>query len=138
MAARSRKVAAILTSDEHSYSRILITPETPAGDPARDDRDGDGKLDADPLSVIPGLSRPVWYIISGGGGAPNYAEEKSPWNEWWKAHPKSCPAVEGCYRFSMLYHWLLFEAGEDAIALKVYTDRGDLIDRVADLGAGGR
>ena len=138
MAARSRKVVAILTSDEHSYSRTLITPETPAGDPARDDRDGDGMLDSGPLSVIPGLSRPIWVIISGGGGAPNYAEEKSPWNEWWKAHPESCPAADGCYRFSMLYHWLLFDAEANAIGLEVYTDRGDLIDRVEDLGAAGR
>jgi hypothetical protein len=138
MAARMGKVAAILTSDEHSYSRILITPETPAGDPARDDRDGDGKLDAGGYSVIPGLSRPVWCVISGGGGAPNYAEEESPWNSWWKAHPESCAAREGCYRFSMLYHWLLFDADEESIALEVYSDRGELIDRVADLTAAAR
>ncbi len=134
MAARSRKVAAIVTSDEHNYSRMLMTPDTPAGDPALDDRNGDGKLEAVPLSIIPGLARPVWYLISGGGGARNYAEEKSPWNEWWKEHPGSCPAREGCYRFSMLYHWLLFEADADVISLEVYTDRGERIDSVADLG----
>jgi hypothetical protein len=135
LAARSRKVVAFLTSDEHNYSRILITPDTPAGDPARDDRDGDGRIDPGGCSVIPGLRRPVWYLVSGGAGAPSYPDGVSPWNSWCKAHVGECRERAGCYRFSILAHWLLFDVDGGSIGLEVYSDRGELIDRVEDLSA---
>lgn len=133
LASASRKAVAILASDEHNYSRMLLTPETPAGDPARDDPDGDGKLNPDRLSPLPGLRRPIWLIISGGAGAPHYSEEPSPWNSWWKANGHRCRQPAGCYRFSPLYHWILFEDDGRNVALHCYTPAGDLIDEVEDL-----
>ena len=132
LAASTRKVVALLGSDEHDYSRLLLTPETPAGDPARDDRDGDGILDA-PLSPVPGLARPLWFITSGGAGAPHYPEVEMPWNAWWKERAGGCPEPDGCYRFSMLNHWVLFEARENGVALETWSTGGDLLDRVEDL-----
>jgi hypothetical protein len=133
LAAASRKTVAILASDEHNYSRMLLTPETPAGDPARDDPDGDGKLDPARLSPLPGLRRPIWMIISGGAGAPHYAEEPSPWNSWWKKNGDRCPQPEGCYRFSPLHHWILFRDDGASVSLRCYTPAGDLIDEVDDM-----
>jgi hypothetical protein len=133
LAAASRKTVAILASDEHNYSRMLLTPETPAGDPARDDPDGDGKLNLDRLSPLPGLRRPIWLVISGGAGAPHYAEEASPWNTWWKAHGDRCREEAGCYRFSPLNHWILFEDDGRKVSLRCYSPAGDVIDEVDDL-----
>jgi hypothetical protein len=145
LAAASRKTVAILASDEHNYSRMLLTPETPAGDPARDDPgvppigsvppagDGDGKLNLDRLSPLPGLRRPIWLVISGGAGAPHYAEEASPWNTWWKANGDRCREDAGCYRFSPLNHWILFEDDGRKVSLRCYSPAGDVIDEVDDL-----
>ena len=133
LAAASQKTVAILASDEHNYSRMLLTPETPAGDPDRDDPDGDGRLDLEHLSPLPGLQRPIWLIISGGAGAPHYAEEASPWNTWWKANPSRCREQAGCYRFSPLHHWILFEDDGQRVSLRCFTPAGDLIDEVNDL-----
>jgi hypothetical protein len=133
LAAASRKTVAILASDEHNYSRMLLTPDTPAGDPARDDPDGDGKLNLDRLSPLPGLRRPIWLVISGGAGAPHYAEEPSPWNTWWKANGNRCREEAGCYRFSPLHHWILFEDDGRKVSLRCYSPAGDLLDEVKDL-----
>ena len=133
LAATSRKTVAILASDEHNYSRMLLTPETPAGDPARDDPDGDGKLNLDRLSPLPGLRRPIWLVISGGAGAPHYAEEASPWNTWWKANGDRCREEAECYRFSPLNHWILLEDDGRKVSLRCYTPAGDIIDEVDDL-----
>jgi hypothetical protein len=134
LAAATTKAVALLASDEHNYSRMLLTPETPAGEPPQDDRTGDGKLDA-PLSPLRGLRRPLWCIISGGGGAPHYPEADSPWNRWWKTRAESCPDPAGCYRFSMLNHWVLLEASGDRVSLEARAITGEVIDRVADLRA---
>ncbi len=131
--AASRKTVAILASDEHNYSRMLLTPQTPAGDPAADDPDGDGTLNIDRLSPVPGLKRPIWFVISGGAGAPHYAEEASPWNSWWKAGGERCREAAGCYRFSPLNHWVMFEDDGREVSLRCYTPAGDLIDEVDDL-----
>lgn len=133
LAAASRKTVAILASDEHNYSRMLLTPETPAGDPARDDPEDDGKLNLDRLSPLPGLRRPIWLVISGGAGAPHYAEEASPWNTWWKANGDRCREKAGCYRFSPLNHWILFEDDGRKVSLRCYSPAGDVIDEVDDL-----
>jgi hypothetical protein len=138
LAAASRKTVAILASDEHNYSRMLLTPQTPAGDPARDDPDGDGKLNLGSLSPLPGLRRPLWFVISGGAGAPHYAEEASPWNTWWKANDDRCREATGCYRFSPLNHWILFEDDGRKVSLRCYSPAGDLIDEVDDLMAARR
>ncbi|MFW6125121.1 MAG: metallophosphoesterase, partial [Pirellulales bacterium] len=74
--ARSSKVAAVLCSDEHAYYRVLIERRVPVGVPRRDDRDRDGVIDwegGEPASPLNALPRPVWYLTSGGGGAPYYA-----------------------------------------------------------------
>lgn len=132
LAAASRKTIAILGSDEHDYCRMLLTPEMPAGDPGRDDRDGDGVLDP-PLSPLPGLARPIWFVTSGGAGAPHYPEVDMPWSSFWKAQAAVCPEPGGCYRFSMLNHWVLFEAREDGVTLETWSVGGDRLDRVEDL-----
>jgi hypothetical protein len=50
-------VAAVIHGDEHNYSRT--------------------RVDA---GLVPGLERPLWQIVSGGAGAPYYAQDRTvPW-----------------------------------------------------------
>jgi hypothetical protein len=136
LVASSPKVAAVLASDEHNYSRILVTAEVPVGDPARDDPDGDGRIcgETGPCSPLPDLANPVWYVVSGGAGAPYYLGDVTPWNRHWSGEgARGCPEPAGCFVFSPLQHWVLFEAGLEGIALEVYDISGRLMDRVPDL-----
>lgn len=60
---RHRKVVALLTADEHNYSRTRL-----------DDRDSSS------------LTRPIWQLTSGGAGAPHYLQDQSaPWSARVKA-----------------------------------------------------
>jgi len=81
-AAKSKKVVAVLASHDHSYYRVYVDSAVPAGIPAIDDKDNDGRIAWDkgePASPLP-LRRGVWYIVAGGGGAPYYARlSPSPW-----------------------------------------------------------
>lgn len=119
MASRNPKVAAFLTSDEHNYSRTLITRETPVGMPRTDDRDHDGVLEA-PFSPNPNFGSPLWSIVSGGAGAPFYGREPVPWDE-------------GVRAFSTRFHYVIVESTQEGISLATYDLDGNMIDRVRDL-----
>ena len=83
--AASPKVAVVLGGDEHNYHRTLIGPRVPIGDIRKDDRNHDGRIDlkaGESASRLGGLRRSTWYIVSGGGGAPYYGEEETPWNRY--------------------------------------------------------
>ena len=121
LASNQPKVAAFLTSDEHNYSRTLITASTPVGLPARDDRDGDGRLDA-PFSPNPDFGPPLWSIVSGGAGAPFYGREPVPWDE-------------GVRAFSTRFHYVVVRADVERIGLTTYDLDGTVLDRVRDLMA---
>lgn len=137
MAGASPKVAAVLGSDEHSYHRTLIGPNVPVGDPARDDLDGDGQLgeEGEPLSPLSDLGHSVWYLVSGGGGAPFYAEEPSPWNRYWKGRAANPSQLKEHYYYTSQQNIMLFHATDAGISLRVYNPYGELLDTVDNLMA---
>lgn len=116
----SRKLAAVLGSDEHNYYRCLITKDTPVGVPAKDDLNGNGKLDDGRISAEPGFKYPTWFMVSGGAGAPYYTQELSPWTKSVKF-------------FTPSYNYLLFRATAKRIGVEAYTPSGQLLDSVEDL-----
>ncbi len=116
----SRKVAAVLGSDEHAYHRTLITDQTPVGIYPQDDLDGNGKLDDGRFSADPAFEHPAWYIVSGGAGAPYYVQEKTPWQNWVKT-------------YSSHYNYLILKSYPDRISLEVYNLTGQLLDREENL-----
>jgi hypothetical protein len=135
MSAASPKVAAVLGSDEHSYHRTLIGPKVPVGDPARDDLDGDGLLGEgdEPLSPLADLKHNVWYLVSGGGGAPFYAEEPSPWNEYWKSRTGNASQLKEYYFYSSQQNIMIFHTTDAGISLRVYNPKGELLDSIDNL-----
>ncbi len=129
LAAKSPKVAAVLGSDEHAYHRVLISREVPIGDVARDDKNNDGKINwpDEKASPLQDLKHPVWYLVSGGGGAPYYAHEDAPWNVYWQEKkPKN-------YYYSSQENILLFKAGKDGISVRVYNPYGEVLDEIENL-----
>ncbi len=68
---KTKKVRAILTGDEHNYSRTLIAPGIDIY-PKNWDKP---KLE---------LKRAVYQINNGAAGAPYYSQEKTPWTEYTK------------------------------------------------------
>ena len=79
--------------DEHNYSRTLITSE-----------------------INLKFKHPVWQIISGGAGAPFYAQDKDvPWAEWVRA-------------FSTNMNWYLVKVDGSRIEIEVFNRTGQLID----------
>ncbi len=132
MVAACEKVVAVFCGDEHGYHRTLIGADVPVGHLAKDDQNGDGQIEVgeEPCSPLPGLNRDVWYIVCGGAGAPYYAEEPTPWNQYWKAR-----GGDG-YRHSSQESILIIDAGEAAISMVVYNPFGEVIDRVDNLLAG--
>ncbi|HHE46798.1 MAG TPA: hypothetical protein ENL08_03725 [Bacteroidetes bacterium] len=79
--------------DEHNYSRTLITSGTD-----------------------PGVNSPVWQIISGGAGAPFYAQDKSvPW----------APFV---LAFSTQMNYVLIRVEGSRVELEAYGFTGEMID----------
>ena len=98
--ARSSKVVAFMCGDEHNYSRTLI----------------DTDVNAD-------FVHPVWHIVSGGAGAPFYAQDKSvPW-------------VDKVAAFAPINHYCVFDADHESVSLRVYAASGALLDEVPDLTA---
>ena len=92
------KVVAVLFGDEHNYSRTLI----------------DSRVDTS-------FAHPVWQIVSGGAGAPFYAQDTSaPW-------------IGNVAAFSTSNHFCLFEVDGDRVGLSVYATSGVEIDSVHDL-----
>jgi len=133
---RSSKVAAVLCSDEHSYYRVLIDREVPVGDPRRDDRNGDGEIEwqgGEPASPLVDLKRPVWYLTSGGGGAPYYAEEQTPWTNYWWSQEKSGRDPRDGFYYSSQENLILFHATEERISVEVVNPYGERIDWIGDL-----
>jgi hypothetical protein len=116
----SRKVAAVLGSDEHNYYRMLVDKTTPVGVPASDDLDGNGKLDDGRFSPESAFRYPTWFMVSGGAGAPYYTQEAAPWTGNVKFFSASC-------------NFLLFRATSKKIGVEVYTHTGQLLDQVENL-----
>ena len=78
---------------------------------------------------MPLLKRAVWYITCGGGGAPYYAEEPTPWNTWWRRRKQT---REG-YAFSSQENVIIFRTSEDGVSMRTVTPHGSVIDRWDDL-----
>jgi hypothetical protein len=133
LAARFAKVAAVLASDEHVFHRTLIHRRVPIGDPARDDANGNGRLGepGETVSPLPDLKYPVHYLVSGGAGAPYYAEAPTPWNRYWKGRRDG----RRWYRYSMQSNVIILRAGARRISMEVFNPYGELIDRIDDLMA---
>jgi hypothetical protein len=123
MCTQSPKVAALLGSDEHNYQRLYISPKDPVGNPALDDLNRNGILDDGKMSPGPGFKRGLWFLISGGAGAPPYARQKSPWDTTVR-------------KFSPQNHYILFKADARRIGIEVYARSGQLLDRVDNLMTG--
>lgn len=133
-AASSRKVAAVLGSDEHCYHRVLIDGKVPVGDLSRDDKNGDGKIDwngAEPASPLKELEHPVWYLTSGGAGAPYYTVYPAPWVDHWKSGKDGRDG----FRFSPQENILLFEVRGETLSMRALNREGELIDEIRDLTA---
>jgi len=119
-----KKVAAVLGSDEHAYYRILISNDVPLGDPAKDDIDGDGIIceDNEPCSSL-NIKYPTWFLTSGGGGAPYYSEEETPWNTYLKStRPED-------YYYTSQYNMILFKSNGATLSVEIYNPYGQLIDK---------
>jgi 3',5'-cyclic AMP phosphodiesterase CpdA len=127
LAGANRKVAAVLGSDEHAYHKVLIDKHVPVGIPGQDDTNGDGKLET--AAPLAGLKHATWYLVCGGGGAPYYSEQVTPWNRYWLEKAKE----PSRYRYSSQHNILLFEAGADGISVEVLNPHGEVIDRIANL-----
>ena len=88
-------VTAMLAGHEHNYSRVVAGPE-----------------------VDKALSRPFTQFISGGAGAPLYAQdEKAPW-------------LKAVKKFAATYNYVLFTVAGDAVRFEAI----DLDGRVIDSG----
>jgi len=136
-AARRRKVAAVLGGDEHAYYRLLIGPDVPVGDVSRDDRDGDGRIawrDEEPASPLHDMPRALWFVTSGGGGAHYYAEQSTPWTDYWLAQPDPRRG----FRYSSQENLVIFRATAERVSLQAFNPYGELIDEVPDLAIAAR
>jgi hypothetical protein len=94
------KVVVVFFGDSHNYHRTLIASKTPV------------HLDG---SSNRNFVNPVWQIVSGGAGAPFYAQEDTPWSEF----------VECFYpgkNYCMIY------VNDDRVKLRVISDSGEVID----------
>jgi len=90
------RVVATFCGHEHNYSRTLV----------------DEKVDES-------FSRPIWHIVTGGGGAPFHPQENPPWRQSVKA-------------FSPRQHYCIVSVAGRKVELRVYDPMGNLIDK-ADL-----
>ncbi len=113
------KVAVVFASDEHNYHRMLITDTTRVGI-LRDDLDGNGKLDDGVLSPNPALKLPTWFVISGGAGAPYYAQQRAPWSG-------------SVLYFTPLAHAVMIQTSAGKLSLQVLSEHGQVLDEVEDL-----
>jgi len=132
--AGSPKVAAVLCGDEHAYYRVRIDGRVPVGDPQRDDKNGNGKIEwqaSEPASALPELKRPIWFVTCGGGGAPYYSEGRTPWTDYWQqqADPKAG------FFYTSQHNVLIINADERQIGMSCYNAFGELVDRIPNLRA---
>ncbi len=136
MVAKRSKVAAVLGADEHAYHRVLIGRDVPIGDIDKDDRNKNARIDpevGETISRLPDLRFSTWYIVSGGGGAPYYAEDDTPWNEYWRSDPRPLKSGVVGFRYSSQENVVVFDANARSIAVSVYNRHGELVDRIPDL-----
>jgi 3',5'-cyclic AMP phosphodiesterase CpdA len=125
----SKKVAAVLTSDEHAYHKMLLTKNVPIGNPSKDDKNGNGIICEQNETCSPlNIEYSTWFITSGGAGAPYYSEESTPWNTYLKNRGDS-----NNYKYSSQYNILIFEEIGGRLALTVQNAHGEEIDRIGDL-----
>ncbi|VUT24019.1 MAG: Calcineurin-like phosphoesterase [Candidatus Methanolliviera sp. GoM_asphalt] len=96
----SGKVVAVFFGHEHNYSRMLIDGRTPV------------YLDG---SSNQNFKYPVWQIVSGGAGAPFYAQQKAPW-------------TKNVRYFYPGKNYCLIEVNGERASLKVLGDSGEVID----------
>ncbi len=96
--AHSPKVVAFMCGDEHNYSRTLIDTD-----------------------INPGFTHPVWHIVSGGAGAPFYAQDTSV--TW----------ADKVAAFAPVNHYCVFDADHEKVSLRVCSANGALLDEVTDL-----
>ena len=94
------KVVAVFFGDEHNYNRMCIDSETPVH--------LDGSANAN-------FTNSVWQIISGGAGAPFYAQQETPWSG----------DVE-CFYPSK--HYCMVSVDGDKVSLKTISDSGEIVD----------
>jgi hypothetical protein len=118
--ARSKKVAAVLTGDEHAYHRIRIDHLTPVGLPELDDLNGDGILDR--YSPNPEFTYPTWHITAGAAGAPFHARQEVPWTDSIKF-------------FSSQTGYCLLKVRGRKISMTYYTITGQALDHIENLMA---
>lgn len=89
------QVVCAFFGDEHNYSRTLIDS-----------------------TVNPQFERPVWQIVTGGAGAPTYAQDSTvPWADKVQA-------------FFPVHHLCFVEADEEHVWLTVVSADGDKLERV--------
>jgi hypothetical protein len=112
------KSAVVLVGDEHAYVRTRIDATTPVGIPAKDDTNGDGRLDR--FSPNPEFTHPTWQVTAGNCGAPHYNRQKTPWE---------------VQKFSSQPGYCLFRTDGGTISMTAYTITGQTMDRVDDLMA---
>ena len=145
----SPKVVAVLGSDEHGYSKVLVDRNVPLGDPRRDDKNDDGWINyhgedtdedvkknaLEKASPLHDLKFPVWHLVGGGFGAPFYSRQRTPWNEYWIEDQKD----EGeFFYYSSQPNVFIFEVNDEGISVTVYSHHGEIIDRIANLANFGK
>jgi hypothetical protein len=128
----SSKVAAVINSHEHIYSRTLISDKVPAGIPSVDDVNHNGIIDKDePKSPLP-VQYPTWYLVAGCAGGPSYSPiNPSPWTEWWKAQPDPSAGFD----LSLQEHYLIITTDNNKVSYRALNLYGETIDEVDDLMA---
>jgi hypothetical protein len=128
----SPKVAAVINSHEHIYSRTLISDKVPAGIPSVDDLNRNGIIDKEePKSPLP-VRYPTWYLVTGCAGGPSYSPvNPSPWTEWWKAQADPSKGFD----LSLQEHYLMITTTDDKVSFRALNLYGETIDGVDDLMA---
>jgi hypothetical protein len=94
------KVVSVFFGDEHNYNRMSVDSETPV------------YLDG---STNPNFTNPVWQIITGGAGAPFYAQQDTPWSG----------DVESFYPSK---HYCMISVDGGKVSIKAISDSGEIVD----------
>ncbi len=129
MVGSCKKVATVITSDEHNYTKVLINKHVPVGIPKKDDKNKNNILEkTEKLSSL-NLKYGTWYIITGGTGAPYYSDMSSPWGDYWKSKKNS----EQFYYNSAQENICVFTTSKNKFSLTVYNKYGEVIDRIDNL-----
>ena len=128
----SSKVAAVINSHEHIYSRTLISDKVPAGIPSVDDMNHNGIIDKDEQKSPLPVQFPTWYLVTGCAGGPSYSPvNPSPWTEWWRAQPDPSAGFD----LSLQEHYLIITADDGKVSYRALNLYGETIDEVDDLMA---